>query len=100
MEFAQLLLRAGADSDELCAADVAGVFVELEEHLEERLHAVGTGEDDPLVFVRVLDDAAELHEILRRLDPDGGQLVNIGAEGLELAAEIAGLLAGAGDDDA
>ena len=98
--FPELLIRAGSDGDEFRAADVARVFVELEEEIEERGDAVGAGEDDPLVFMRVLDDAPEFHEVGGRLDADGGQLPGIGAEGAQLPGEVAGLLAGARDDDA
>src|SRR5271155_1757485 len=50
--------------------------------------------------MRVLDELAEFHEVRRLVDADGGDLPGVRAEGAKCGGERAGLLAGAGDDDA
>jgi hypothetical protein len=62
MEVADAGGGGGADGGDADSADVAGVVVEFEEEPEEGVHAIGTGEDDPIVAVAILDEMAELDE--------------------------------------
>ena len=70
----------GADRGELRPADLARVVVKFVEHLEERIHPVGAGENNPLVSVRILHQFAEFPQVGRRFAADEWQLVNIGPE--------------------
>ena len=75
-----------ADGGDPHAADLAGVVVELEKNLEERLDASGACENDPVVSVRVLHQFRERAQIARRLDPNRWQLQDVCAERTQLAA--------------
>ena len=50
-------------------ADLTYVVVKFKEHLKERLHAVWTREDDPIVRMRVLHELGEFAQFRWRFDP-------------------------------
>ena len=100
VEFAKPGGGGRTDGGNADAADIASVGIELKEHPEEGVDAIDAGEEEPVVAMGILDELAELHEIGRVLDADGGDFPDIGAEGVEAGGEVAGLLAAAGDDNA
>jgi len=59
------LRRGGPDRAELRPADFPRIVVKLVEDLEESVHPVGAGEDNPLVSVRVLHQLGKFAQILR-----------------------------------
>ena len=81
-------------------AEVADLIVSLEEVGEERAHAVTTGEDNPVVAAELGENVDELFAGDFGHDTDERELDHLGAERLQLVAEIAGLLARARDRDA
>ena len=89
----------GSDGRDFGSAKAAGVFVDGVEAFKESLDAVGAGEDEPVIGVGVADELGEVAGVVGVLDADGGQFDDVGSEVAELFAELAGLFAGAGDDD-
>ncbi len=80
-------LRGGRpDGGDPRAADLAGVVVELEKNLEERLDPICACENDPVVSVRVLHQFRERAQIARRLDSNCWQLQDVRTKGAQLTA--------------
>ena len=94
-----LLGGAVADHGDPGATEVTRILMGGEEGLEEGLHPVGTGEDDPVVGAHVGQRLDEGDLVGRRLDPDGGKLVGISPHVPKQRKQATGLLAGAGDRD-
>ena len=92
-----LLRGAVADRGNACAAEVAGILMGGVEGLEESFHAIGTGEDDPVIGTHVGQRLDEGNLVGGRLDPDRGKLVGIGPHVAQEREETACLLSGAGD---
>jgi hypothetical protein len=67
-----LVPRARPDDCYLGRTDGARIIVELVEHLKECIHAIGAGEDYPIIFVAFLHQFTKGHEVFGRNDLDGG----------------------------
>ena len=93
------LRRGGPDRAELRPADFPRIVVKLVEDLEESVHPVGAGEDNPLVSVRVLHQLGKFAQILGSLAFDQRHLVNIGPEVAQGAGQFRGTNPAAGHHD-
>ena len=67
--------------------------------VDERVHSVGAGEDQPVVVGERAQGAVESGEGVGRLNFEDGNLDGVGAEGAKAFAELAGLVGGARDED-
>lgn len=95
-----LLRRTGADHCESDSAERADVPEAPEKLGEEKPHAVGTGEHQPLVAGDLAEDFVSDLGPRRRHDLDQRQFDHRGAERGEPVAQLGGLFASPGDDDA
>src|SRR5262249_9752518 len=93
MKISDPLRRGWTNGGNFRSANLARVVVEFVKHFEKRPYAVRTGEHDPVVKVRVLDQLSEFAQIGRRFDPDCRQFENIGAKCAKLIAQRTGLFA-------
>ena len=97
MKLRELFRGGRADGRKTDAAKVADISKSLEKIVEELLHTVRAGEDDPVIAADAGDSLNDGLNATWRHDFDGWNLENIRAEILELARKHAGLTAGAGD---
>ena len=67
---------------------------------DERVDGVGAGEDEPVVGVEVAEGGIERIVAGWRLDFEDGDFDGFGSGGAKTFAEFAGLVSGAGDEDA
>ena len=100
MKLPQFFRRGRADGSEAYAAKVAHIAERLEKIVEEMLHAVGAGEDDPIVTADAGDGLYERLVAGRRQDFYRGDFEYFRTEFAELPGQFSGLPAVAGDDDA
>src|SRR2546428_1319212 len=99
MKISHPLRRGGPNRCDLRATKLACVVVKLEKNFKKCVDAVRTGENDPVVDMRILHELGELAQIRWRLDTNRGQLKNIGPQRAQLISERAGLLSRACDDN-
>ena len=62
--------RARPDGAHPRAAERAGVSPSRREALEDRLHAIGTGKDDPAKATKAIQGGVQLSRVLNRTDLD------------------------------
>src|SRR5690606_4447338 len=86
-----------ADGSDLRAVEGTGIDAGRIERQEERLDAVGTGEDEP---VPAPGDAVRVDVLREGTGGDDRRFDHVGTERSEAGGKFAGLCAGAGDDDA
>ena len=63
------------------------------------MDAIGTGEDDPVIGLQLIDRLVESVPPKRRDDFDGGKDDDLGPQSVEMVCKFGRLLTGPGDED-
>lgn len=85
-----------ADGRYLQAVQGTGVEPLRFKAFPETFDAVGGGEDEPVVCAEIADGGVDAGVVFERLDVDGGELDDLGAEIGKLRGKPAGLVRGRG----
>ena len=100
MERGKLGGGGGTDGGNAAAAEISEVIKAAQEIFEKMVDAIGAGEDEPLVRAKAEQCIAQRKFIGRLLNADGGDFKHVRTQLTEALGEGAGLLSGAGHNDA
>ena len=83
--------RSRADGSDPGASDFSQIVIQFEKNIEKSRYAIRACEDYPIVTVRVLHQLGKFAQVAGRLDPNCGQLKNIGPQSAQFFTQLASL---------